>query len=423
MINLGENKYLKNIAIILTGGLLAQLIGLMSLPVLSRLYVPEQFGLYSSFVALISLLIIIATLRLDFAIQIAKGIKEIEVLKAIIFKSLLILILALLFLWTSYSVYANLFKIYIDEISLIVINPIFYIVSFFSAVVVSVGMSINIWYKRFHEISKIRVYQASLLAIFSILFSFYNGFGLIYAYMASTFFIAIFFIVKRDVVVFQLQKRRVRVILGKYSKFPKYAVPSDIFNSFSNVSMPLIIAAVFTPTVAGLYFMTDKIIKAPLGVLYQSVSSVYTERAGKLYNSYKIKELIAVTNYTQVKIAMILAPILIFASILSPYFFTIILGDEWRISGELVKYFSILVFFNGLYSPVSQIGNILGLQKYLLYFNFSLAFFMVLSLIVFSGLGFSHALLISSLVGSLHFIFLNIYIQVKLRRLLNEKNN
>lgn len=422
MINLSKISYLKNIAIILTGGILAQLIGLISLPVLSRLYTPEQFGLYASFIALIGILLILATLRLDFAMQIAKGITEICVLKAIIFKFTLIFILFLMFLWVFYQVFLNLFKINTSEISLLIINPTFFIVSLIFSVIVSVGMAENIWYKRFYEISQIRVYQASLLAFLSIVFSFYSDFGLVYAYVTMTFFIAAFFTIKRKVIFIKYKKRE-RLILQKYSKFPKYAVSSDIFNSFSNVSMPLIIAAVFTPAVAGTYFMADKIIKAPLGVLYQSVSSVYTESAGKLYNSDKIKELIFLTNYTQIKIAIILAPILIVASLSSPYLFTIVLGDEWGTSGELVKYFAILIFFNGLYSPVSQIGNILGLQKYLLYFNLSLALFMTLSLLIFSDLGFPHALLISSLLGSLHFIFLNFYMQIKIRGLLNEKYN
>lgn len=407
---LTKNTYLKSIGIILTGGAASQLIALLSLPILSRLYTPENFGLYASYIALISILTIIATMRLDFAIQIAKSNKEIDILKTIIIVSTFILVCI---------IFLALFILDIDSIDylnnlLSYVSPNLIVLTLFCATIITFSISDSIWHKRFIEISKVRFFQSLLLSMLCFVFSFYDELGLIYSYVITNVIIASYFVVKKRF-FFVKYRARLKLVLGKYSKFPKYSVPSDIFNSFSNIAMPLIITFAFSPKIAGLYFMAEKIVKSPLGVLYQSISSVYTEKAGKLYNNKVIDDLISLTNYTQTKISLILAPVLVISSIIAPYLFEILFGEVWLAAGELVKYFSIFVFFNGLYSPISQIGNILGLQRYLLYFNFSLAVFMTLPFIIHNDLQFKYVLLASSLIGALHFILLNVFMQIKLR--------
>lgn len=407
-----KNTYLKSIGIILTGGAAAQLIALLSLPILSRLYTPENFGLYASYIALISILTIIATLRFDFAIQIAKSNKEIDILKTIIIISTFIvacIIFSALFINNLKSI--GYFNNLLSNVSKSLI-----ILTLFSTTIITFSISESIWHKRFIEISKVRVFQSLLLSILCFVFSFYDELGLIYSYIIANVIAASYFVVKKRF-VFIKYRARLKLIFGKYSKFPKYSVPSDIFNSFSNIAMPLIITFAFSPKIAGLYFMAEKIVKSPLGVLYQSISSVYTEKAGKLYNNKEIKDLISLTNYTQTKISLVLAPLLVIASIIAPYLFETLFGEDWVTAGELVKYFSIFVFFNGLYSPISQIGNILGLQRYLLYFNFSLAVFMTLPFIIHNDMQFKYVLLVSSLIGALHFILLNVFMQIKLREI------
>ena len=88
-----------------------------------------------------------------------------------------------------------------------------------------------------------------------------------------------------------------------------------------------------------------------------------------------------------------------------------ILGEEWIFSGDLIKYFAIYIFFKNIYSPVSSIADIFKKQKLLLFFNFSLVFFQLLCLYFLKGQGIEIALLFSSLVGSIHYIGLNLYMR------------
>ena len=88
-----------------------------------------------------------------------------------------------------------------------------------------------------------------------------------------------------------------------------------------------------------------------------------------------------------------------------------LLGEEWIFSGDLIKYFALYIFFKNIYSPVSSIADIFKKQKLLLLFNFSLVFCQLLCLYFLKGQGIEIALLFSSLVGSIHYIGLNLYMR------------
>ncbi|PKP36201.1 MAG: hypothetical protein CVT98_08680, partial [Bacteroidetes bacterium HGW-Bacteroidetes-15] len=63
-----KNDFFKNIFTLITGNSVAQLIGLLAIPVLSRLYTPEEFGEVALFIGIINVIAIAANFRYDMAI-------------------------------------------------------------------------------------------------------------------------------------------------------------------------------------------------------------------------------------------------------------------------------------------------------------------------------------------------------------------
>jgi len=66
----GQSPFVRNVGILTSGTVFAQGLAVLALPVLTRLYTPEAFGLLSVFVALMVFFASVATLRLDVAIPI-----------------------------------------------------------------------------------------------------------------------------------------------------------------------------------------------------------------------------------------------------------------------------------------------------------------------------------------------------------------
>ena len=409
-----DKTYIKNIMAVMSGGVIAQVIGLGVIPIYTRLYDPYNFGVFALFISITNIVLIIGTLRLDFAIQISKSQTEIRYLQSAVlgFTTLLVLVFGIALYNLPEDFMASKFDANID--------PLFILLSAVLSVITALGMSTVIWNKSFKELSLLRVAQALVTVLFTISLSFWFDSGLVLGYLFGLAVVSFYYIGTRRV-HFSFDPNEVHRIVSKYSKYPRFSVPSDLLNTVSNTSLPLLIAALFDPYIAGLYFMSERLVRAPLGVLYQSISNVYTESAGKLFHEARYEDLFKLTLFTQGRLALLITPFLSVLSVFGGYLFSIFLSDEWAASGDFVKYFSVFILFNGLYSPVSQLGNILGMQKHLLVFNFSLSLGFILSYYLLRGEDFTDALLVSSVVGAVHFLLINIFVLRKLRSLSDEK--
>jgi O-antigen/teichoic acid export membrane protein len=195
-------------------------------------------------------------------------------------------------------------------------------------------------------------------------------------------------------------------------------MPSTVFNTMSNTGMPILIGTLFVSSVVGFYFFANRMVRFPLGLVFGSFSQVYHQKAVELFYKDK-KELYDFTKRTQYKIGLLLMPVLIIISFVAPYVFSFIFGEKWIVAGEYIKYFAIFIYFNSLYSPISTLGDILEKQKLLMFFNFSLVVSQIIIMYFCSvefELDFKYTILYVSIIGSLHFIILNLYMINQLKR-------
>ena len=71
-----RSELLRSASILITGTLIAQLISLLLQPFLRRFFSPQIFGIYSVYLSLIGIIIVISSLRYDDAIVLPKTDKE-----------------------------------------------------------------------------------------------------------------------------------------------------------------------------------------------------------------------------------------------------------------------------------------------------------------------------------------------------------
>jgi len=409
----------------MTGTTIAQAIPIAISPILTRIYTPEDFGLFALFIAITSIFGSIANGRYELAIVLPKKDEDainIFALGFIItsFISLFLLIIILLFQDNFVTLLKNEdigIWLYFVPIA-VFFTGLFNILNYF-----------NNRQKNYKDLAKATVLKSMVLAIIQLSVGFIKqgATGLISGQIISQFFAntkLLKNILKDKILISKITKVKMIALAKQYKDFPKYSMVSTLFNSGSNIGMPIIISIFFTTSTVGFYFFANKMVKLPLGLVFASFSQVYHQKAAELYNN-NVNELYKFTLRTQYKIGILLIPTLIIISLVSPYIFSIVFGEKWFIAGEYVKYFAVFVFFNSLYSPISTLGDILNKQKLLMYFNFSLVFTQIITMAMcvdLFNLNFEYTILSVSIVGSIHFLLLNMYIIKTLKEKRNYNN-
>ena len=70
--NIAQSKLVRNSAKLISANAIAQAIGLLVYPILSRLYTPEDFGLLNLFLGIGGLLVLLSTAEYQYAILLPK---------------------------------------------------------------------------------------------------------------------------------------------------------------------------------------------------------------------------------------------------------------------------------------------------------------------------------------------------------------
>ena len=401
------SNFKRNIILLLSTSAISQFIAIFSIPILSQFYSPEDFGVYGLYISISTIIAFVAAGKFDLALMLPKEKSQAKFLFSLSF--ILLSFVSFIVFIVSYLSKDYLFKI--------TDSPLFLEYYFFipiSVFMISFSELCINWSNR-NKYYKLISLNSLLKSSSNVFVSIYFGLkmilgGLIFANILSQFSICVSFLIKlkfKKIISFDYNS--LRLVFCKYIMFFKYSTLSTLFNSAANIGLPIFLVFLFDVKTAGLYFFAEKIIIVPVSILVGSVSKVYFQEASVIYNNNK-KRLLSFTNNVQKKIVVVLFPFLFIMSFLVEDLF-FLLGEEWIFSGDLIKYFALYIFFKNIYSPVSSIADIFKKQKLLLFFNFSLVICQLLCLYFFKGQGMEIALLFSSLVGSIHYIGLNLYMR------------
>ena len=201
-----------------------------------------------------------------------------------------------------------------------------------------------------------------------------------------------------------------------YKDFSLYATPSGILNSMSVVGLPILIAYFYSIELAGVYFFANNIVRLPILLLSGATAQVFKTEAVEFVQSNKIDSLQLLIRKVQRMIFSLIFPVILLLSLFGNHIFDFLFGHQWNDSGNLIKYFSFYLIFGMNFSVISALIDILRLQKLSLLFNASLLFFQILIFVLCSYImSFEYTLLINSLIGAIHFIFIDRYVKKKIR--------
>ena len=357
-----SNKvYFRNFLTMLSGNTISQLIPFIIAPILSRTFSREEFAVLANFMAIVGVIGIISTGRLELAVPIPKEHKKAQV---IAFTGFLITIgLGLLSLLIPLFAY-QIGQLYNDSKlpEFLWMVPL----SVISFGFMGLTNNWNLRHERFHLISISKISQSIVnngLAVFLG----YIGWGingLIIAWLVSQY-VHIFIMligVKRKVDFKDFGILSLKTTLKEYKDFPminSLHAFSDIF--FSQFILFWVISSYFGLIELGLFAMMNKYIKAPIVLISSSVSQLFYVEAGKaIHVGASLVPIVKKTIRTSIFFAIPFTLILI---TLGPIIFKWYLGEKWEIAGVYAQYLSPMLFLYFVLSPISSLPILLKKQK------------------------------------------------------------
>lgn len=389
-----RSSFVRNVGKLASGTAFAQIIAFITIPILSRIYSQEAFGLLALFGASVSLISSFATLKYDTALVLPKEDKDAYALLKL----------------------SNISTILITLICMVVMMlPIPYFEQYHGlqfliglGVLLSVNYNNsalwNIRFKHFNHTALSSVIQS--IAIFSfqyILYRYFNLKGLVIGNLIGVLIAGIYLIVSRYFnwyTYFKISKKEMVEQGKRYIDFPKYFTPSSAILSFS-ASLPILLFVKYIPlSQIGVYGMALKIISQPVRLISNSMQSVILGDMAERKNLDKpifrwyLKILIALFGVSAL-VSLVL--ILLGDSIVSTF-----LGPEWIDVSLYARMLIPLLIGMMISAPGKAAIRVFEMQKY--DFKFSVVSLIIkavtlLSLFNFSDLSFAYVILIYALAN------------------------
>lgn len=362
--NIRKNTYVMQIITLMSGTLFAQVIMLGSIPILTRLYTPSEFGFYSLFISIITIVGNISSLKYEQAIMLPKNNKDAN---ALLFLSLIItlatslLSLFIVIIFNSFILnYFNNNKVLVYLIPLgILLIGVLQILNAYS--------SRNQFYKTMAKGRVLNSINISLIQIGTKYFQNFNG--LILGKLVSDFITIVYFInihIKKNTLQLRhISIRRTKFNINKHHHFPKYQAPTVFMNSISQNIPILLLGFLYSAEVAGFYALTIRVLQAPINLIGASTREVFYQKASKLHaNKENFFNLYYKTTINLFKLFLIPLLVILF---FGEEIYSFIFGSKWSTSGSYSQILIFWILFLFINSPSIMSFSILSLQKVQMY--------------------------------------------------------
>ncbi len=381
-----EGSYRGNFVTITTGKILSQVIPVLLVPVLTRLYTPSDFGVFAIFLAVIGVVSFISNGRYNIAIILPK--KEEDVIRlfsiSVIINTFVLIILSLV-VFLFGDVIASFLNLDVPSIVLYLIPVGIFLVGLFEPL-----YHLGLRRKLFKVLATGLVCKFTLIVLLKIAFAFFEIgslcliLGHIVGYGIGIFLLIALLFYHKAFLKFRKSTRSKELFnLAKiYKKFPMYSMPSDFLNEIARQLPHFLLNSFFGSVIVGQYSLTQRVLQSPITTIAGGIRDAFKEKASRDYREKGSCRKVFVDTLKKSSLFSIVPFVLLF--IFAPVLVPIIFGPEWAPAGDYIRILTLLFFLRFIVSPLSTVLFITGKQVYKLIWEF----FAVSSIIISFWVGF-----------------------------------
>jgi len=410
-----NSTYILQIITLMSGTLMAQIVSFGFIPILTRLYTPSEFGLYSLFFALSSMIGMVSSGNYEQAIMLPKSDRDAQ---ALVFLSILVTLFIVVLLTVVLFIFYDFFLNYFEQTSyLIWLLPI-------STLIIGL-MQIFDAYSTRREFYK-KISTTKVIASFTTVtiqtisrYSFKLN-GLVIGKVLSDIFALLilvqFHIKKQTLQLKYISKRRLKANMKRHENFPKYQSLSTLINSFAQNIPLLMFTSLFSPAISGFYSLTYRAMQTPMLLVSSSTRAVFYQKASRMYsNGEDIYPLYLKTTLGLLKLFILPLLIILF---FGEDIFRFVFGNKWAESGLIAQIAIFWFLFSFISPPTTVMFNIYSLQQIRLIIQMITLGFRVLAIYLGYYIYDSYivSLVLFVIVGIIHNGGVMIYIYKKVKK-------
>lgn len=351
---------IRNIVTVMRGTLIGQAVGLLVLPLLTRLYDPSDFGLFQLYQSATLVLVVFISLRFEVALLRAAVGRELHATLALCIVSTLATALGLTILWSILTAWRpDLYSQFPVPPSIVGIAAI--LIGSFQFLGFLVTRE-----QMYDTSSNSKVVQAGTYAAMATALGVFRvSLGLILADVLARL-VGIFYLLYRmrhsGLSGLKAVTRRDMVKAAvKFREFPLVTVFGGIINSSGAVLTPIMIYAQFSPEVSGQFSLVERAVSLPIAMVVGAISQVYTANFAKAVRDNPSELPGQYHSLLQVLVSVGIVPAIV-AFLVAPFLFTFVFGKEWALAGELARIMIPVYFVTFVYGGVNMTLMLLGRQ-------------------------------------------------------------
>lgn len=364
---LPKSQFVRSVGVLVGGTASSQLLMIIAAPILTRIYSPEDFGIFAAYSGVLTLFAVVASMRYEFAILIPDNNKDAG---NIVFLCLLIVLFTVLissvFVYTYGTEFTTQLNVpRLDAYLWWLPVGVFFLGSY---------KVLNYWairQKNFRVIARTKIKQ-SVATLGMQLIAFAAGPVALISGQALGQGVGSLNLVDAQLKLALFEKKTFHDIFElakRYRAFPLFSSWSAILDTIGSQLSVLMIVAYFSPAAAGLYMLSYKVLALPVVVAGTAIGNVFMSNVSGAYQEGRLG-ILAEKIYS--KLAHIALPPMLTLALIAPDFFQWVFGSEWRQAGEFARWMSPWVFAVFVTLPLNSLFEVLEKQQYELAFRFSL---------------------------------------------------
>ena len=354
---IARSELVRNSAKLLSANVIAQAIGLLVYPILTRIYSPEDFGLLNLFLSIGNICLLISTGEYRYAILLPKNDEETIGLVKLCFKLVCGTSVLLMVTIPLVPMFSDLFRVQ-DLQSIYWMIPIYILV-------LGIWETLSKWHlrrKEFSILSEFQVVHSGTSAFSKIAFGWcgYTRLGLVFSTLIAPMLSILIYGIRHFKSILPLRSNNnylSTALLQKYRNFPLLTLPRALTNTLGDSLPALILTPVFGLSSLGFYSMALIVLRPIQMIVNALYQTLYEDVAAKKRNLNTIK-----STLLRVFVRLLLYGIIPFVilMIFAPSLISFLLGENWLQTGIYIRYlcpFFFCIFLSGAFCFIPELFN------------------------------------------------------------------
>jgi O-antigen/teichoic acid export membrane protein len=389
----------------MTGTTIAQAIPIAISPILTRIYTPEDFGVFALYMSIASIIAAVATGRYELAIMLPK--KDEDAVNIVVLSigiSFMISVFCFLIIYIFNSDISSLFEN--SEIS----TWLYFIP--FTVMLTGLYQSFNFWHNRsknYKNLSKARIMQSTTTAGTNLTMGtlIMGPIGLVlgnlFGQITSIFYLAKkTYLLDKKVFIENISFIKILTLAKRYKKFPQYDALATLFNISAHQSAHIFFNIFFGAISSGYYYLVQKIFGLPILLIAASIQDVFKEKMTIIYNSGGNSREFFINTLKKLFLLALIPSVLIYFFAVDVFMF--FFGEQWKSAGEFVQILTPAFFLRFISFPLSFMFYIAEKQHYNIIGQFLLLVVILFSFLLGKNYGVTFTVELISIFTSIFYL-------------------